>query len=63
MACFERAACVQGRFQLGLNYWRKRESFERKGANGFKKSLKICQINEICRRGEESNFFSVWLEQ
>lgn len=59
MACFKRACCVQGRFQLGLNYWGKRESFERRRANGFKKSLTIFQINEICRKGEESRFFSV----
>lgn len=57
MACFERACYVQGRFLLGLNHWRKRESFERKGVNGFKKSLKICEINEICRKGEEIFFF------
>jgi len=48
VACFERTCCVQGRFQVGLNYWRERESFEKKGANGFKQSVKICQINEIC---------------
>lgn len=57
MVCSERACCVQGRFLLSLNHWSKRESFERKGLNGFKKCLKIFQINEICRKGKESNFF------
>ena len=57
VACFERTCCVQGRFQVGLNYWRERESFEKKGANGFKQSVKICQINEICWSREGSDFF------
>lgn len=35
----------------------------RKRASKFKKSLKVCHINEICIKGEENIFLSVWLEQ
>lgn len=57
VSCFKRAYYVQGRFQLGLNFWRKGKRFERKGTDRFKKSLEICQVNKISRKGEESYFF------